>query len=149
MGPRTAPAVAWTGKMRIVCDKCAAPMGEKACPREQNGLVSHSKCPACAELFLREIDGATLLLSDGALEGVCALPFRRIAAVGGISGPWDLSALTGLVGALAVSGESVAAGRLMRWLVAQGNAPEKCAAAPVPAAGVNRSWWHRWEGEHA
>lgn len=165
---KPAPEQAWTGQLRVVCDRCGVAMGSKACLPANDGKVSHSKCPACVAAFLRELEavpaGARELRADEVAR-VCGVAVERLGVLCPRRVAWGVEALTDLVGLLAVSGEGAASARLMAWLVSEaGNftagcgAPESVAVkraalrtSTVPARELSgrRGWWHRWEGEHS
>lgn len=161
-------AAAYTGTLRVVCDRCGVGMGTKPCLPENDGKVSHSKCPACVAVFLQELESfpsAPRKLGAAELAKVCGMAEGRLVELCPHQVLWGVEALTDLVGLLAVSGEKSGAARLMRWLVAGSDeftagcgAPESDSVArfahrtsPMPAreSAQKRSWWHRWEGEHA
>ena len=42
------------GRMRIICSSCGKDMGQKECPLEDIGQITHSICDVCKAKLLRE-----------------------------------------------------------------------------------------------
>ena len=165
---RPAPERAFTGALRVVCDRCGVSMGTKPSLAEHDGKVSHSKCPACVAVFLQEVEtlpAAPRVLRAPELATICGLAERRLEELCPRQVSWGVEALTDLVGLLAVSGETAGAARLMTWLAgvpvaftAGCRPPEDVAVkraapltSPVPERGRahKQGWAQRWEAEHA